>query len=94
MAARGLTPEIRLAVVRAEERTDRAIAIDRQKSATRFVESRYDAIAASQLEYRTTRWLIAQRLRGAQVRRHIEAREFGAMLPEMLNEMLSTREAR
>ena len=59
MAARGLTPEIRLAVVRAEERTDRAIAIDRQKSATRFVESRYDAIAASQLEYRTTRWLIA-----------------------------------
>lgn len=94
MAARGLTSEIRLAVVRAEEGADRAVAIDRQKGAARFVESRYDAIAASQFEYRTTRWLIAQRLRRAQVRRHIEAREFGAMLPEMLNEMLSTREAR
>ena len=94
MAARGLTPEIRLAVVRAEERTDCAIAIDRQKGAAGFVESRDDAVAASQLEYRAPRWLIAQRLRGAQVRRHIEAREFGAVLPEMLSEMLPACEAR
>ena len=93
MAAHSLTPEIRLAVIRAEERAYGAVAIHGQECAARFIEARNHAVVAPKFEHVCASWFVAQCLRRTQIGRHIETREFGAMLFEMLNQMLSGREA-
>ncbi len=94
MAARGLTPEVRLTVVGAEKSADRAVTIGGQERTTSFVETRRHAIVAFQLDHVAADRPVAQCLRGAKVRRHVEPRKLGTVLFEMLDEVRASSEAR